>query len=242
MATDIMEDPSADFLKEVGDYFDEHKSQKSQNRVARQSTQGKDARIKVTANHNAHLLFHPALYHGDTVALQTYVNNRWLGCAGSPCGGATCPAMLMKGSDWTNCWGEVFEIYRTLPGAVRVGDLVGLHYPRQRGHWLGCAGNQCGRATCPGHPTTAYGFASQDLWFRCYGEVFRIYARGKSSGSIINSDDNIALYYLQNQLWVAQGYDIHTDKRPCLGTSRPPALSVYDGCAFETFRIWKREY
>ncbi len=143
--------------------------------------------------------------------------------------------MLFKGSDWNNCWGEVFEIYRAAgPGAVRVGDLVGLHYPRQRGNWLGCAGSHCVKATCPGHPTTAYGFANTDRFFQCYGEVFRIYARGKGSGAIINS------LYLQG---VAQGYDQDTVKVcPCLGTARPLAHSVYDGCAFETFRVWKREY
>ena len=41
--------------------------------------------------------------------------------------------MQMTGSDWTNCWGEVFRIYRMSgPGNVRVGDVVGIYYPRER--------------------------------------------------------------------------------------------------------------
>jgi hypothetical protein len=39
---------------------------------------------------------------------------------------------------------------------------------------------------------------------------------------------------------VSQGYNEYTIKRPCLGTSRPPGASVYDGCALETFKIWRR--
>lgn len=147
----------------------------------------------------------------------------------------------MIGSDWTHCWGEVFTIYRANgPGSVRVGDLVGIYYPHDR-RWFGCAGSRCAKATCPGYPTIENGFATQELWYRCWGEVFKIYAKGKSSGSIINSDDDVTLYYLQDQNWVAQGYDFPTVKRPCLGTARPPPLSTYDCCPHETFRIWKRD-
>ena len=68
--------------------------------------------------------------------------------------------MQMTGTDWNTCWGEVFEIYRARrPSKVQVGDLVGLHYPRQNGTWLGCAGNKCAKATCPGFPSTSDGFA-----------------------------------------------------------------------------------
>ena len=186
-------------------------------------------------------MLYTGIYHGSTVALQTFVRNFWLGCAGAVCGRVTCPLMLMMGSDWTNCWGEVFQIYRANGlGQVRVGDLVGLYYPREGGRWFGCGGSSCAKATCPGYPTTTYGFANQESWFRCWGEVFKIYARGKALGSVINSDDDIVLYYLQENLWVAQGNDrFETMKYPCLGTYRPPPLAHYDGCAFETFRIWK---
>ena len=52
------------------------------------------------------------LVHGSTVALKYYFEgNRWLGCAGGLCVGATCPRMFMFGVDWMRCWGEVFRMY-----------------------------------------------------------------------------------------------------------------------------------
>ena len=151
--------------------------------------------------------------------------------------------MQMDGNDWTDCWGEVFQIYRASgPGTVRVGDLVGLYYPREGGRWLGCSpNNRCAKATCPGYPTAQFGFANQEKWYQCWGEVFKIYVKGKGLGEVVNSDDIVAFYYLNQQNWVAQGYDTETVKLPCLGTTRPPAYSTYDGCAYEIFRMWKRE-
>lgn len=149
--------------------------------------------------------------------------------------------MYMTGSEWNSCWGEVFRIYRLGgPGSVRVGDFVGLYYPRQIGTWLGCSGSYCAKATCPGNPTHAFGFASNEKWLQCWGEVFVIYAYGKSTGAVIKPDDQIVLYYLQQNLWLAQGPSGSTRKLPCLGTSRPPSLAKHDVCAWETFRIWKR--
>ena len=145
----------------------------------------------------------------------------------------------MTGSDWTRCWGEVFQIYRASgPGQVRVGDLVGLHYPHESGRWLGCPGSNCFKAACPGHPTTTYGFASQEHWYWCFGEVFKVYAKGKSNGAIINAGDDIMLYYLQQQLWVDLD-DGDAQKSSCVGTIRPPPFSKFDVCSSETFTIWK---
>ena len=182
------------------------------------------------------------IYQGDTIASQTWTRSVWLSCSSTPyCSDNTCPLMYLTSDDWNRCRGEVFRIYRALgPGAVRVGDLVGLYYPRG-GRWLGCAGINCAKATCPGYPTTAYGFVSPEHWYRCWGEVFKIYARGKGSGAVINAQDDIALYYLQQGLWVGQGYERLTGKYPCLGSSRPPPLASYDGCGWENFRIWKRD-
>ena len=167
------------------------------------------------------------------------MRNYWASCAGTPCDRRPCPSMQMTGNDWTNCWGEVFRIYRADgPGEIHVGDLVGLYYPRQGGTWIGCAGSTCAKASCPGYPSTTHGFATQDNWYRCWGEVFRIYAKNKGLGATINSDDDVAFFYIQEQLWMALGYNSMV-KYPCLGTSRPPPLSNYDGCAYETFQIWK---
>lgn len=149
--------------------------------------------------------------------------------------------MLMSGNDWTNCWGEVFEIYRKEgPGDVKSGDTVGFYYPRQGGTWLGCGGSNCAKANCPGYPTTHDGFRDQASWHNCWGEVFKIFARGKPTGSIINSQDEIAIYYLRDNLWVAQPDNRDSLKFPCLGTDLPPALATYDGCFAETFRIFVR--
>jgi len=146
----------------------------------------------------------------------------------------------MEGRDWTNCWGEVFQIYRASgPGTVKVGDLVGIYYPRERGRWLGCPTEKCGKATCPGIPTIAYGFQNRENWLRCYGEVFKIYARGKSLGSAITAHDPVLLFYIQDQNWVGLDttYVLH---HTCPGTVRPPPSNKYDQCWGEVMEIWKR--
>ena len=180
-----------------------------------------------------------AIESGDTVALQSFRKSHWFSCFGAHCHSATCPGVIISGSDWTNCFGEVFQIYRAAgPGAVQVGDLVGLHYPRQPGHWLGCPGNQCDKRTCPGSPTTAHGFSSDEKWYICCGEVFKIYAEEKNVGDTINTGDSIMMYFLSGALWVSQGTG-NTMKASCPGTSRPPPLTKYDRCPQEGFTIMK---
>ena len=148
--------------------------------------------------------------------------------------------MHMSGTDWTNCWGEVFKIYRASgSGQVCVGDLVGLYYPAQANHWLGCTETTCPHSSCPGQPTTAHGFATDEHWYTCCDEVFKIYANGKSSGAVINSGDDIMLYNLEQGRWVAQGEGDATTTT-CAGTTRPPPVSKFDECYKETFKIWKK--
>ena len=178
--------------------------------------------------------------HGSTIALQPVYSKRdWLGCSVQPCAKATCPGLYMEGNDW-KCWGEVFRIYRLHgPGAVRVGDIVGIYYPHQSGHWLGCSVNPCGLDSCPGQPTTLYGFQNTESWFVCWGEVFKIYARGKNLGAQINAHDDVMLYYLQGQTWVGLSiHQVHHD--PCPGTVRPPPNERYEICWGENFEIWKK--
>ena len=71
---------------------------------------------------------------GSTIALQTSIRYNWLGC--SPyCKAYRCPRMYFDYSDWSQCRGEVFRIYRSAgPGSIRVGDYVGLYYPAAHGH------------------------------------------------------------------------------------------------------------
>jgi len=171
------------------------------------------------------------------IALQTYVRNLWLSCGGSKCDRRPCPRMEMSGGDWHRCWGEVFRIYRSKgPGLVRSGDTVGLYYPREPGRWLGCPHAKCGKYSCPGHPNYRFGFASRSKWGHCGGEIFYIYARNKRKGSVIRSNDDIALNYGRRAQWLSQcgGNAI---KRSCLGRAFPPPQNKFDGCACETFTI-----
>ena len=150
--------------------------------------------------------------------------------------------MDMSGNDWSRCWGQVFEIYRHKgPGVVRSGDLVGLHYPRERGKWLNCAGGHhlCGKAPCPGRPTMRHGFKGSGQWHSCWQEVFRIFAKGKSIGTPIQPQDDVSLLLPRMKSWVSQCSG-HTRARSCLGTSLPPSLSKFDFCACETFKIYKK--
>ena len=178
---------------------------------------------------------------GSTVALQPLHQKRvWLGCAADPCVKAGCPSLYMEGADWTNCWGEVFQIYRAAgPGNVRVGDVVGLYMPR-RSQWFSLATGTGHLAPCPGTPTSLYGFANSDNWYLCWGEVFKIYAREKDIGDIVQDHDDITLYYIQRQLWVGLAEGNNPDLDRCPGSTRPPPSERYDACWGGIFELWLR--
>lgn len=194
---------------------------------------------------SAYIYFSPlAIRSGDTVALQTYNPAYWLGCNGQYCARAGCPSSdltaINKCSFWEHCYGEVFEIYRkNKPGCLRVGDTVGLHYPQEKGSWLGCSGEKCAKSKCPGRPRLQYGFFHINNWRICFGEVFEIYAKGKHHGAYIYEYDKISLYYKHGGQWLDQGHHI-TMRRPCLGKQLPPPEYKYKSCSCETFMIWKK--
>ena len=138
----------------------------------------------------------------------------------------------MDGHDWNNCWGEVFRIYREEGyGPVRVGDTVGVYYPREIGKWLGCAGHHCGKAPCPGYPDSHSGFTSIHSWSRCWGEVFEIHAKGKRSGGAITSGDIVSLFYVRERRFVSLGFNQFAGKQSCSNSHG------VDNCSF---RIWKQ--
>ena len=153
--------------------------------------------------------------------------------------------MDMAGSDWTDCVGEVFQIYRKVgPGFIASGDNIGLYYLiKEEGtgkeQWLGCGHLPCGKYPCPGTPNPATGFEFSRKWTDCGGEIFRIYARGKDNGMTINSDDDVAVVHSSGK-WLCQGYKVETTTSSCFGTSFPPPESKFDDCGKETFRIWKK--
>ena len=179
--------------------------------------------------------------HGNTIALQHLFQKRyWLGCApAGKCTKATCPSLYMEGNDWNACWGEVFQIYRRRgPGLICVGNVVGLHYPRQKGNWFSMYKGQGHKARCPGQPTIAHGFQTKLRWFLCLGEVFKIYARGKPNGTPITDHDDIMLCYIRAKKWV--GFFDPPDFRTCPGTILPPPPNRYDVCWGEVAELWLR--
>ena len=181
---------------------------------------------------------HTVIRQGDTVALQSHIKEKWLSCSGPECVTNACPGAIFQERDFNHCFGEVFQIYRPSPGDIRSGDLVALHYPQQHAKWLGCLGNVCHKEGCPGHPSTQYGFSREDRWYQCNGEVYRIFAYGKSTGAIINSGDDVMLYFLITKTWV-NGEGLIDGKNPCPG-SEPPRQDKFDVCAHEVFKIIKR--
>ena len=133
----------------------------------------------------------------------------------------------------------MFQIYKPISsGRICSGDIVGLHYTLQHGKWLGCLGRQCAKKSCPGYPSSRYGFATRDSWYHCYGEVFRIYAYRKKEGDTINSGDDIMLYFINSRKWVNGEGEIEGNNS-CPG-SAPPHQHKFDVCAHEVFTIIKR--
>ena len=138
---------------------------------------------------------YPELSHESTVALQFMQRHHWLSCPSTTCGGGICPEHCFEESDWTHCWGQVFRMYRAAgPGNILNGDFVGLYYVHEN-KWFSMWEGLPHKATCPGNPSSASGFQEYLKWFKCAGEVFQVYAKGKSIGAKIIDQDIISLYY-----------------------------------------------
>ena len=188
------------------------------------------------------IYFHTAIHQRNNVAFQSYNRAYWLSCHVSPCKSRyTCPGFAFSGTEWTtNCPSEVFQFYRARgPGPLRVGDVVGIYYPQEAGKWLGCSGGNCVKTTCPGTPSTTYGFQNIEKWTVCPGEVFVIYAQGKTVGSTINKHDIIMLYYLIGNQWVNLASTTVT-RGSGPGTTRPPSARTYERNWSYTLEIWKQ--
>ena len=150
----------------------------------------------------------------------------------------------MREDEWNSCSQNVFQIFRAKgPGDVKVGDLVGLYYKREGGNWFGCSETLCKKDTCPGIASYEYGFDAPELWYRCCGSVFKIYAYEKQLGDTINDQDDIMLLYFRDLNWIAaHGDDDNSDNhhRDCPGTTLPPPHNKYDECDGEVYKIWKK--
>ena len=90
-----------------------------------------------------------------------------------------------------------FVVYRRNgPGKVVVGDVIALHYPKDSGKWFSMLACKPHLSACPGVPSSADGMSSEESWFMCSGEAFKIYARNKTLGDVIVANDDVKLYYL----------------------------------------------
>lgn len=177
------------------------------------------------------------LKFGSTFALQLMQKDHWFTCVRSKCGGATCPQLFFRGSDWNNCGGEVFQMYRAAgPGPILTGDFVGLYYPRENS-WFSMWQGWGRKLTCPGKPSTNLGFQDQERWYRCPGEVFRVYAEGKPEGAEINDQDTLSLYYPFSQKYVAfKITEVALDGCP-VKRSKPPSDQAFDECKYMSVDI-----
>ena len=180
----------------------------------------------------------PAVRSGKVVGLKYPYLNQWLSCAGRWCDRRPCPERFFSKPN-SQCWGEVFYIHsqKAYDQPIKVGDKIGLYYPRES-KWFGCEGRHCGKYSCPGRPSYAYGFQDAKRWRECWGEVFTIYAYGKKNAEYLTYKDAVMLYYNRERRWVSV-WGGKTDKRTCPGnTWPPPSTRKYDQCAGEAFEIY----
>ena len=171
--------------------------------------------------------------------------NGWLGCpdtVNGVCDIRICSSENNNYRDFTGrCWGEEFQIIGegTHGSAIKSGQQIRLRFLREQNSWMGCAAHhRCDKNTCPG--TTAQG--SNFRYARCYGEIFRIYARGRINGQTIYNGDVVMLYYVRDGRYVAiQGENPGDDTSLnfCPGEV-PPAYLSYAICSQNVFRIYRK--
>ena len=142
--------------------------------------------------------------------MQSYSRHLWLDCSSSQCTQSIYPRVYFEGNDWSTCRDNTFRIYRARgPGEVLVGDLVGIYLQNESGKWLSCRSPSCGNHSCPGIATADHGFAIEEHWYRCYGEVFKIYARERNISDPIMPKDDVMLNYIQECKWVQSHPSLH---------------------------------
>ena len=169
----------------------------------------------------------------------------WLGCPDTlngVCDLRTCPSYNNKYQYFDGrCYGEHFQIIGegTRHSPIKSGQQIRLRYLREHNSWMGCpSNNRCDKKTCPG--TTAQGSDFSNN--RCYGEIFRIYARGKINGEIIHNGDVAMLYYQHEDKYVSiQGENPNDDTSLnfCPGVA-PPSYLSYGICSKNVFRIYRK--
>ena len=166
----------------------------------------------------------------------------WLGCPASICDLRTCPSRNHNYRYFDNrCWGENFLIISegTSYTPVKSGQRIRLRYLREHNSWMGCPSNvNCAKRTCPGTTSQGGNFANN----RCYGEIFIIYARGRTNGQTIYNADLVMLYYQQKGRYVSiqgqnEGDDTSLDFCPKMV---PPTYFSYGICFKNVFQIYRK--
>ena len=141
--------------------------------------------------------------------------------------------------DFKKCGGEIFQIIGegATQNPIKSGQRIRLRYLGAEKGWLGCpAETHCERKACPGTTVQASDFN------RCGGEIFRIYARGKTNGQIIYDGDVVMLYYPVTGKSVSiqgQKEGDGTSLNFCPGVP-PPAYLSYGICSKNVFRIYRK--
>ena len=166
--------------------------------------------------------------------------NAWLGCAGDECGLATCPSINSNYRHFgAGCWGEEFQIIGegTIHSSIKSGQQIRLRYIHEHNEWISCSSsNQCGKGTCSG--TTAQG----NDFSRCYKEIFKIYARGKRNGEVVNNNDVVVLFNNHVYKYLSIQGERNGDFSSldfCPGIP-PPAYLSFGICSKNAFRIYRK--
>ena len=173
----------------------------------------------------------PALESGSTIALRIY-NNNWFSLWLELSASSHCPIRCFDNC-WVPCQGEVLQIYRMEgPGTVHSGDTVGIYYPLGK-TWFSMYEGEGHKDKCPGTPNIETGFHTRQLWYKCWGEVFLVFAKGKNNGEQITAGDRLALFYPAEHSHVRFSTNQSTLSQCMLeksGGSIQPSNRAYDEC------------
>lgn len=178
------------------------------------------------------------------MALQlTPTPTEWLSCSTDNIQGcltSSCPGLYIEEDDWTNCQTESLGIFRALgTGQIRVGDLIALHHSQKPGTWLSCNSTDCKlSSSCLGLPSLQNGFHIGVQWPDCLEQVFRIHARNKNTGQIVECGDSVSLqpFLSTNGRLNHEGGRIHIDECSSESTG-----DRYEECNRETFTVWTKQ-
>ena len=150
-----------------------------------------------------------------------------------------CPTLIKHYRNFGHCNGEVFQIIGkgAFHDSIKSGQQIRIRFVRDHNSWMGCpAKTHCGTSICPGTTVQASDFSI------CGGEIFEIYARGKTNGETIHNGDVVMLYHPGDRRYVSiQGENEADDTslNYCPGIV-PPAYLSYSICSKNAFQIYRK--